>query len=204
MMDRKQHWEQVYAQKLPTEVSWFQPQPEYSLRLIAAAGIAREQPIIDLGGGASRVVDNLLEQEYRDISVLDISGTALQHTRARLGERATAVQWIEADATVFEPPKVYALWHDRAVFHFLTDPADRLAYRQRLARGLQTGGYLIIATFALDGPEKCSSLPVQRYSPETLSAELGSGYTLVETLSEAHVTPAQKEQRFVYCRFVKI
>lgn len=202
-MDRKLHWEQVYAQKQPTEVSWFQPRPEYSLRLIAASGVDKSQPIIDMGGGASRLVDNLLDEGYRDISVLDISAAALQHTRARLGGRAAQVSWIEADATAFEPPKSYALWHDRAVFHFLTDPADRQAYRQRLARGLRSGGHLIIATFALDGPEKCSNLPVQRYSPEALSAELGSDYTLVETLSEGHITPAQKEQRFVYCRFVR-
>lgn len=202
-MDRKLHWEQVYAQKQPTEVSWFQPRPEYSLRLIAASGVDKSQPIIDMGGGASRLVDNLLDEGYRDISVLDISAAALQHTRVRLGARAAQVSWIEADATAFEPPKFYALWHDRAVFHFLTDPADRQAYRQRLARGLRSGGHLIIATFALDGPEKCSNLPVQRYSPEALSAELGSDYTLVETLSEGHITPAQKEQRFVYCRFVR-
>lgn len=202
-MDRKLHWEQVYAQKQPAEVSWFQPRPEYSLRLIASAGIATDQPVIDMGGGASHLVDSLLELGYCDVSVLDISGTALQHARARLGAAAARVSWIEADATLFEPPKTYVLWHDRAVFHFLSDPTDRLAYRQRLAHGLQSGGHLIIATFALDGPEKCSNLPVQRYSPETLSAELGAGYTLVETLAETHVTPAQKEQRFVYCRFVK-
>lgn len=202
-MNRKQHWEQVYAQKQPTEVSWFQPRPEYSLSLIAAAAIDKNQPIIDLGGGASRLVDHLLDEGYCDLTVLDISGAALQHSRARLGQRAARVSWLEADATAFEPPKSYALWHDRAVFHFLTDPADREAYRQRLARGLEAGGHLIIATFALDGPERCSNLPVQRYSPETLSAELGTGYRLVETLSEAHITPAQKKQHFVYCRFVK-
>lgn len=202
-MDRKQHWEQVYAQKPPTEVSWFQPRPEYSLRLIAAAGVDKSQPILDLGGGASRLVDNLLDEGYRDVSVLDISAAALQHARNRLGTRAAQVTWIEADATVFEPPQTYVLWHDRAVFHFLTDPAERQAYRQRLARGLRSGGHLIIATFALDGPERCSNLPVQRYSPETLSAELGGDYTLVESTTEVHVTPAQKEQRFVYCRFVK-
>jgi ubiquinone/menaquinone biosynthesis C-methylase UbiE len=202
-MDRKQHWEGVYAQKQPSEVSWFQPRPECSLRLIAAAGVDKAQPIIDMGGGASRLVDNLLAEGYGDISVLDISAAALRHTRERLGERAARVTWIEADATVFTPSKNYALWHDRAVFHFLTDPADRQAYRQRLERGLRPGGHLIIATFALDGPERCSNLPVQRYSPETLSAELGSEYALVETLGEVHITPAQKEQRFVYCRFVK-
>jgi SAM-dependent methyltransferase len=189
-MDRKLHWEQVYAQKQPTDVSWFQPRPEYSLRLIAVTGVAHDQPLIDMGGGTSRLVDHLIDAGYRDISVLDISGAALQHSRDRLGARAAAVHWFEADATAFEPPRSYALWHDRAVFHFLTDPADRQAYRQRLDRGLQADGHLIIATFALDGPE-------------TLSAELGSGYRLVETLTETHVTPAQKEQRFVYCRFVK-
>lgn len=202
-MDRKQHWEDVYRQKQPTEVSWFQPRPEISLNLIRASGIAPEEPVIDVGGGASRLVDCLLDAGYANVSVLDIAAAAMRHSRERLAARADGVTWLEADATAFTPPQQYALWHDRAVFHFLTDPADRNAYRNALAAGLRPGGHLIIATFALDGPDMCSGLPVQRYSPETLSAELGEGFELVETVTETHRTPAQKDQRFVYCRFIK-
>jgi len=200
-MERKQHWEDVYTNKQPTDVSWFQPRPEISLALIEASGIAHDAAIIDMGGGASRLVDCLLDAGFSDVSVLDIAGAALRHAQQRLGERSSRVNWIEADATSFAPPRQYALWHDRAVFHFLTEAADRAAYRQRLAQALQPGGHLIIATFALDGPTVCSNLPVQRYSPETLGAELGDEFDLVETRTELHITPARKEQRFVYCRF---
>lgn len=202
-MDRKQHWETVYRDKQPTEVSWFQPRPESSLQLIAAAGTTAEQAVIDMGGGASRLVDHLLDLGFHNISVLDISAAALAHAKTRLGTRAAEVRWIEADATEFEPARPYALWHDRAVFHFLTTPEERRLYKERLMRGLAAGGQLIIAAFALDGPTMCSGLPVQRYSPETLSAELGDAFVLQQTLAETHITPAQKEQRFVYCRFLK-
>lgn len=202
-MERKQHWEQVYTQKQPTEVSWFQPRPEISLQFITRCGVAKDQPIIDVGGGASRLVDNLLAEGYSDVSVLDISAAALQHAQQRLGAQAAAVQWIESDATQFQPTRQYALWHDRAVFHFLIEAADRELYRQRLEQGLAKGAHLIIATFALDGPTMCSNLPIQRYSPDSLAAELGTGFALVETMSELHTTPAQKQQSFVYCHFVK-
>lgn len=202
-MERKQHWEQVYQQKQPTEVSWFQPRPEISLQLIARCGVAKDQPIIDVGGGASHLVDNLLAEGYRDVTVLDISGAALQHAKQRLGAQAATVQWIESDATQFQPTRQYALWHDRAVFHFLIEAADRELYRQRLEQALAKGAHLLIATFALDGPTMCSNLPIQRYSPETLAVELGTGFELVETLTELHITPAQKQQSFVYCHFVK-
>lgn len=202
-MERKQHWEQVYQQKQPTEVSWFQPRPEISLQLIARCDVTKDAPIIDVGGGASRLVDNLLAEGFSDVSVLDISGAALQHARQRLGAAAEQVSWIEADATQFQPPRQYVLWHDRAVFHFLIDAADRELYRQRLNAGLASGAHLIIATFALDGPTMCSNLPIQRYSPETLAAELGAGFELVETVTELHITPVQKQQSFVYCHFVK-
>ncbi len=202
-MDRKQHWEDVYRQKQPNEVSWFQPKAEISIALIKASGIAPADPVIDVGGGASRLVDSLLDAGYRDVSVLDIAAAAMAHSRERLAGRAAQVNWLEADATAFTPPQQYALWHDRAVFHFLTDPADRSAYRKALDAGLCSGGHLIIATFAPDGPDTCSGLPVRRYSPEALSAELGEGFVLAETATETHQTPAQKEQRFVYCRFIK-
>ncbi|MFA5627318.1 MAG: class I SAM-dependent methyltransferase [Thiohalomonadaceae bacterium] len=202
-MERKRHWEQIYTHKPVDEVSWFQPHPDYSLRLITAANISKTEPMIDVGGGASRLVDALLEDGYGDVGVLDISATALRLASARLAERAEQVQWFEADVMEFKPPRSYALWHDRAVFHFLVEPAERWAYRQCLERGLRAGGQLVIATFALDGPEQCSNLPVQRYSEESLSAELGDGYRLLDSLTEVHITPAQKEQHFVYCRFQK-
>lgn len=200
-MERKQHWEQVYADKKPEEVSWHQDNPGFSLDLIERTGIGMDAPIIDVGGGASRLVDALLDRGYRDITVLDIANSALEHAEARLGSRARQVEWLEADVTAFEPVRRYDLWHDRAVFHFLTDPADRGRYREALRHGLLPGSHVIIATFAPDGPEKCSGLPVARYSPEALQAELGDAFELVASESETHLTPAGKEQKFVGCLF---
>lgn len=202
-MERKQHWEQVYRDRQPTDVSWFQPRPEISLDLISACGVGHDQAVIDIGGGASRLVDCLLDAGYFDVSVLDIAAGALAHARQRLGEAGRAVHWLESDITRFVPERHHSIWHDRAVFHFLTEAADRQAYRNCLGQGLVPGGHLIIATFALDGPTMCSNLPVQRYSPETLSAEMGDSFVLQETRTEMHLTPAGKEQRFVYCRFRK-
>lgn len=203
-MQRKGHWEQVYATRAVDEVSWFQPDPNCSMRLIQAAKIGKTEPLIDIGGGASRLVDALMDADYVDLSVLDISGRALTLTQDRLSARASRVQWLETDVTAFTPPRRYALWHDRAVFHFLVSKADRELYKRRLEHGLRPGGHLIIATFALDGPERCSNLPVRRYSVDRLAAELGAAYQLQESLDEIHLTPAKKEQRFVYCRFQKL
>jgi trans-aconitate methyltransferase len=199
-MERKQHWETVYQQKQPDEVSWFQTHPEYSLELIHATGMAKNQPVIDVGGGASRLVDKLLEAGYQDVSVLDIAAAALAHAGNRLGERATQVTWLESDVTAFAPPRQYALWHDRAVFHFLTDAGDRAKYLAVLHRAILPGGHVIIATFAPDGPDKCSNLPVERYDAEKFQATLGKGFRLLETRSEAHRTPANKIQHFLYFR----
>ena len=199
--DRKAHWEKIYREKREDETSWFQPRPETSLTLIEASGEKPQSPLIDVGGGASRLVDHLLETGWQDLTVLDISSAALETSRQRLGERAKAVQWLEADLLEAELPGPWRIWHDRAVFHFLVDQADRQRYIAQLRANLEPGGHCIIATFAPHGPEMCSGLPVQRYSPETLAETLGSEFRLQQTLGEQHRTPAGKVQFFVYCRF---
>lgn len=198
--ERKRHWEAIYREKGPTEVSWHQDHPAMSLALISDTGLAHDAPLIDVGGGASRLVDHLLDAGYRDITVLDIASEALSHARARLGARARTVHWVEADVTAFTPPHPYELWHDRAVFHFLTDADDRRRYIEALRRGLTTDGHLIIATFGLDGPEKCSGLPVERYDARRLSAELGDRFRLEDVRDELHATPAGKTQAFTCFR----
>ncbi|MEW7978341.1 MAG: class I SAM-dependent methyltransferase [gamma proteobacterium symbiont of Phacoides pectinatus] len=152
MSDRKQHWEKVYRERSASELSWYQPIPARSLHLIKQSGTPGDAPIIDIGGGCSLLVDHLLARGYRNLSVLDISATALEVTARRLGEAAQRVRWIEADATRFDPGQPIALRHDRAVFHFLTDPSDRAAYLDNLDRHLRPGGALIIAAFAPEGP----------------------------------------------------
>ena len=200
-MDRKQHWEQVYRQKSDETLSWFQPRPEISLDLIHAVGLRKTEALIDVGGGASRLVDQLLAEGYTDLTVLDIAQQALITARTRLGNSASQVHWIAADLTAWQPGRSYRLWHDRAVFHFLTDPAERAAYRKNLEAALAPGGTAIIASFALEGPERCSGLPVQRYSPQILAAELGSGFRLLQHRHDAHHTPADRIQQFQYSVF---
>ncbi|HVC36839.1 MAG TPA: class I SAM-dependent methyltransferase [Gammaproteobacteria bacterium] len=200
-VDRQQHWQDVYRQKPEDTVSWFQPRPEISLELIHAAGLQKTEAVIDVGGGTSRLVDCLLTEGYTDITVLDIAAEALQKTRTRLGATAERVHWITADVTQWRPVRKYRLWHDRAVFHFLTDPAERAAYRKNLETALAPGGTAIIASFAPDGPERCSGLPVQRYSPQTLAAELGPGFRLTGHRHVAHRTPADRIQQFQYSVF---
>jgi 2-polyprenyl-3-methyl-5-hydroxy-6-metoxy-1,4-benzoquinol methylase len=197
----KEHWNEIYQTNLPDDVSWYQPRPELSLALIAATGAAKGSGIIDVGGGASTLTDCLLDAGYSSLAVLDLSGAALGHARTCLGERASAVEWFEADVTSFQPPHRFAVWHDRAVFHFLTESADRRGYVSTLLRTLPPGGHVIIATFALDGPSKCSGLPVVRYDEVSIAAELGSAFILRESRRETHTTPWQTEQRFIYFRF---
>ena len=203
-MSRKKHWEQVYTDKTPLEVSWFQNEPSLSLQLINESGINKDAAIIDIGGGASRLVDHLLEQGYQNMAVLDLSSSAIQHARLRLGDRQSQVEWFIEDVTEFNPPRKFDLWHDRAVFHFLTDVADRQHYKQRLQQGLIIGGHLIIATFAIGGPEKCSGLDIVQYDANKISAELGDDYQLVDVHYELHITPAEKQQKFNYFHFKKI
>jgi SAM-dependent methyltransferase len=204
--DRQSHWNDVYRTKDESAVSWFQESPTLSLELIHATGAARDAAIIDIGGGASRLVDALLAEGYTTLTVLDLSGEALARARARLqqalsSERAAAVRWLVADATSFEPEQSFEIWHDRAAFHFLTEAADRAAYLDRLHRALRPGGHAIIATFAPDGPERCSGLPVVRYDAETLSRMLGASYRLIESRTEAHRTPSGAIQHFQFSRF---
>ena len=201
MSDRSSHWDKVYATKGEAEVSWFQKNPSTSLAMIRAANPDREAAIIDIGGGASRLVDALLQGGYRDVSVLDLSANALDAAKRRIGQGAAMVDWIVADATTWRPAKTYDVWHDRAAFHFLTDPRDRAAYVERLRSALARGGHVIIATFALDGPEKCSGLPVQRHDSASLLAELGPEFELVETHRETHHTPWGSTQAFQLSRF---
>ncbi len=199
-MARKEHWEKVYGTKATNAVSWFQEHADLSLRLIRGTGAGPDAAIIDVGGGASVLVDDLVAAGYRDVTVLDLSAAALAAARDRLGEAAAQVQWIEADITQAQlPVQRYDVWHDRAVFHFLTAKEDRAAYVQTVLRAVKPGGQVIVATFADDGPLQCSGLPVQRYSPDELHAEFGEPFTLLCHEKEAHQTPSGAVQQFVYC-----
>src|SRR5437899_8332041 len=172
-VSRQRHWENVYATKGESEVSWFQETPALSLELIRLVGSIQNSGIIDIGGGASRLADCLVSQGYQDVSVLDLSAAALASARSRIGDNAKQVTWIAADVTTWEPSRTYDVWHDRAAFHFLTDPKDQAAYMARLRRALRPGGHAIIGTFALDGPERCSGLNVSRHDAGSLAATLG-------------------------------
>ncbi|WP_035710192.1 class I SAM-dependent methyltransferase [Bradyrhizobium genomosp. I (2014)] len=201
MSDRSAHWDHVYATKGEAEVSWYQDSPAISLEMIRAASPNHDAAIIDIGGGASRLVDALLQDGYRDVSVLDLSVNALEVAKKRIGAGASMVDWIVADATSWRPAKSYDVWHDRAAFHFLTDPRDRAAYVERLRSAVASGGQVIIGTFAPDGPEKCSGLPVQRHDSASLAAELGPEFELMETRRETHHTPWNSTQAFQFSRF---
>lgn len=198
--DRRQHWEKVWRGADETGKSWFQETPRISIELIERLGISPARPLIDIGGGASRLVDHLLEKGYLDLTVLDLSAAALENSRRRLGKSADAVTWIVSDVTVFQPERRYALWHDRAAFHFLVSEADRRAYCAVMDRSLTAGGQAIIGTFAPDGPPRCSGLDIIRYDAPGLMAELGPGWELVDETREVHLTPAGGEQQFgFYC-----
>lgn len=203
-LDRKRHWETVYEQKSPLEVSWYQSDPLLSLELIQNTGIPQDAAIIDVGGGASILVDRLLASGYRNVSVLDLSAKALAYAQARLGGTSHRATWIEADITAFIPPINYDLWHDRAVFHFLTNAEDRRKYVDVLKHGVRSGGHIIIAAFAIGGPTQCSGLDIVQYDAEKLSETLGEQFRLAEERIELHITPANREQKFVYFRLVRI
>lgn len=201
MIDRQTHWNETYSSKAENQVSWFQVKPERSLDLITAAARDRAAPIIDIGGGASRLADMLLELGYRDITVLDIAETGLSRTKARLGAQADKLAWVVADVTQWQPQRTWQVWHDRAVFHFLTEPEAQDAYIAALKHGTAAGSSVIIATFALTGPERCSGLPVQRYSAATLATRLGSDFALYAEAEESHATPFGTRQQFQYAAF---
>jgi len=200
-MDRKTHWDNIYSAKAPHQLSWYQAHPEISLRLIADSGVGKDAALIDIGGGASLLVDKLVGAGYSKVTVLDVSPAAIAAAQARLGWRAGEVRWLAQDVTTFAPTEKFALWHDRAVFHFLSEPADRQAYLAAAQAALPPGGQLIIATFAPDGPEMCSALPVVRYGAESLAKEVGEGFELLESCGETHLTPGGVKQSFSYCRF---
>lgn len=204
MTDRRVHWDDVYSSKAETEVSWYQENPAPSLELITLAGADETSAIIDIGGGASRLVDALLAKGYTDLTVLDISASALAAARTRLGEAARHVEWIVADATTWEPTRQFDVWHDRAAFHFLTDDREQAAYVARLARGLRVGGHAIIGTFAPDGPEKCSGLPVARHDAASLAAILGPAFEPIDSRRIEHATPWQSIQKFQFTTFRRI
>ena len=198
---RLSHWQNVYREKTENQVSWFQETPAISLELFEVVHPKFDWAIIDIGGGASRLVDVLASEGYRDLTVLDVSENAIAMAKARMGEPAAMVKWIVADVTQWEPTRRYDLWHDRAAFHFLTETADRTAYVERLTSALLPGGHAIIGTFAMDGPERCSGLPVVRYDAALLSAALGNAFALVETRRHDHRTPMGGVQHFQFSIF---
>lgn len=191
------HWDAAHAEG-DAGRSWFQPEPTTSLRLITQAGADPALPLLDAGGGASRLVDALLRRGFADLTVADISPAAMALSRARLGAEAERVHWIEADLASWSPPRRYALWHDRAAFHFLTEDAAQDGYIAALRAGTRPGSAVVIGGFALDGPARCSGLPVMRWSPEALVARIGAGFVLEHAEEETHRTPSGAEQRFAW------
>jgi SAM-dependent methyltransferase len=199
--DRQAHWNNVYRTKREDEVSWFQASPTVSLDLIHASGIEHNASIVDIGGGASRLVDALLDEGFTDVTVLDLSEESLATAKARLGARAARVTWVVADVTRWVPMRIYDLWHDRAAFHFLTAPEDRAAYAERVSRAVRAAGHVIIGTFAPDGPERCSGLPVARHDAESIGHALGPPFELIESRRHDHQTPMGGSQKFQFSRF---
>jgi ubiquinone/menaquinone biosynthesis C-methylase UbiE len=199
-MNKKTHWETVYETKSDRQVSWYREHLDNSLWLILDTKVGKDAAIIDVGGGSSTLADDLLNHGFADVSVLDISAAALQKSKTRLAEKAAQIEWIEADITqVYLPKHHFDVWHDRAVFHFLTGAADRRKYVELVKRSLKVGGHIIVAAFGENGPQKCSGLEVVRYSPETMHGEFGSGFKLIKTFNEIHKTPFGTTQEFVYC-----
>lgn len=201
-MDTQRHWERVYATKAPAEVSWFRPHLETSLALIERVAGDRSASIIDVGGGESTLVDDLIGKGYLNLTVLDISRTAIEHSKQRLGSASPQVVWLVADVTKAElPMHAYDVWHDRAVFHFLTEPEQRLAYVRRAAIAVKPGGHVIIGVFGPEGPVKCSGLDTVRYDADSLQAEFNPRFRLIESVTELHRTPSGTAQQFLYCCF---
>ena len=199
-MDTKRHWEKVYTANAPDSVSWYRAHLETSLALIERAAVARSASIIDIGGGESTLVDDLLYRGYKNLTVLDVSRTAIEVTKKRLGAASEQVRWLLGDIVEIElEPLGYDLWHDRAVFHFLTAPERRLAYVRQVTRAVKPGGHVIVSTFGPQGPTKCSGLEVIRYDAKSLHGEFGGRFRLVESSKELHQTPLGTAQQFLYC-----
>jgi len=199
-MALKSHWETIYREKDSTKVSWYKQHLQISLQMIERTSVGKSARVIDVGGGSATLVDDLLANGYGDVTVLDISGAAIQVVRERLGSLAAQVTWLEADVTqVVLPQNRYDVWHDRAVFHFLTDSRDRRAYVNMVRQSVKAGGHVIVATFAPDGPEQCSGLNVMRYDADGLHGEFGDDFRLIESSREDHLTPFGTQQKFIYC-----
>lgn len=204
MEDREGHWRSVYRSKPADAASWFQPHAETSLALIEATGAGPDTPLVDVGGGASPLAGDLIARGWTDLTVLDIAGSGLDLARAALGDRAEAVTWIVADVTAWRPERPFGLWHDRAVFHFLTEPDQRAQYRQALDAGLAPGGWLVMGAFGPQGPERCSGLPVRRWSADELAEELGPAFALRRASEELHRTPGGAAQSFTWTLFERL
>jgi len=202
MYDAKEHWESIYQTKKPDEVSWYQEKPETSLNLIVNTGIDKDAKIIDIGAGDSKLVDNLLDIGFRNITVLDVSSVALERAKKRLGNKADAVKWIVSDLREFETSDRYDIWHDRAVLHFLTAEEDINKYVDSVSRLLKPNGYLIVSTFSLNGPKRCSGLDIKQYSEGSVK-ELFSDFEHVKSFEEEHLTPWEASQIFIYSIFRK-
>ena len=197
---RQQHWERVWSRDNPREVGWYQESPSVSLSLVEKTGIGLDAHILDVGAGASTLVDGLLDRGFENIEVLDLTDSAFDHSRSRLGTRSERVVWTTKDVTTFRAAEPIDLWHDRAVLHFLTKKNDRMLYVQSLTESLAPAGHVVIATFALDGPRKCSGLDVVRYGPREINTLLGSSFQLLEIVHETHLTPGKTKKRFTYFR----
>ena len=204
MFERKKHWGDVYQDKTPSELSWYQKEPKLSLELIRSTNAASNDAIIDIGAGTSVLVDYLKKEHYTNLTVLDISENAIAIAKKRLGKSAKSINWIVSDITKFDVFQKFSLWHDRALFHFLTDPSDRGIYVKALINAVRPEGHLIIATFAIGGPKKCSGLEIVQYDSEKMIAELGDNFKLVEERKEVHITPANKEQKFNFFLFRRV
>ena len=199
-MDARAHWEKIYTTQAPDQVSWYRPHLETSLALIRRAVTDPSAALIDVGGGESTLVDDLLAQGFQNITILDVVPAALEAAKKRLGQAAERVHWLVADITQVElEPRVYDLWHDRAVFHFLTEPQQRIAYVRQVTRAVKPGGHLIVSTFGPEGPTMCSGLEVVRYNVDSLHQEFGARFPLIESSKEFHKTPLGTPQQFLYC-----
>ena len=204
MFDRNKHWGDVYQEKSSSELSWYQKEPKLSMELIRSTNVASNDAIIDVGAGTSVLVDYLKKEHYINFNVLDISENAIAIAKKRLGKSAKSINWIVSDITKFDVFQKFSLWHDRALFHFLTDPSDRRIYVKALINAIRPEGHLIIATFAIGGPKKCSGLEIVQYDSEKMIAELGDNFKLVEERKEVHITPANKEQKFNFFLFLRV
>ncbi len=204
MEQEKKHWENIYRTKQPEELSWTQETPAVSLDFIRSLQLPETARIIDIGGGDSTFADFLLDADYKDVTVLDISGAALERARRRLGSRAGKIKWVEQDVTSFDPLTRFDLWHDRAAFHFLTKPAQINKYLAVAGKSINEGGYAVIGTFSPNGPEKCSGLPIRRYDEQALAATFSTEFKKISCIAADHITPFQTKQHFLFCSFRKL